>query len=69
MSDFALTQGDKDSSTWRKLRKHFESERANLRERNDSPSLDAEKTAILRGRIAQLTDLLALDKPAPEEDA
>lgn len=36
-----------------------------LREKNDSPSMDALRTAEIRGRIAAWKDLLALANPAP----
>lgn len=57
---FALTHGDKHNSLWTKLRAHFEAERAIARERNDSLQLDEKQTAATRGRIQQLTELIAL---------
>lgn len=56
---------DFTSTTWRAI-EHMAQERiATLREKNDSPSMDALRTAELRGRIAAWKDLLALANPAP----
>lgn len=58
---------DFTSTTWRAI-EHMAQERiATLREKNDSPSMDALRTAELRGRIAAWKDLLALAKPAPAQ--
>jgi hypothetical protein len=66
MSDFALNAADRETLLWRKLRKHLESELADLRERNDSIKHTEQQTAVIRGRIAQIKDLLALD-PQPSK--
>lgn len=62
---------DFTSATWRALEQHALARIAVLRERNDQPSLDATKTAELRGRIAAWKELLALAKqqPAPAQQA
>ena len=60
MSDFQLSSGDKVSEAWLRLKGHLKAERAALRERNDNQQ-SPEDTAFLRGRIAQLTEILALD--------
>ena len=60
---------DLTSLTWRKLQQHAESQIATLREKNDSPNLDALRTAEIRGRIAAWKELLALAKPAPAPTA
>lgn len=65
-----MTSGiDLHSPTWRFLAQHAEKQVATLRERNDSPSLDALRTAELRGRIAAWKELLALATPAPAHTA
>lgn len=69
MSDFVLSQVERDSPLWRKLVKHLKAQREAERVRNDKKSLDERETAHIRGRIAQLTDLLALDSPVPGVDA
>lgn len=68
MSQFALTQSEKQSYQWRKLVKHLKAVREELREKNESLTLDERQTQITRGRIAQLNELLALDDPAPGVD-
>ena len=56
---------DFTSQTWRALEQHALARISTLREKNDSPSMDAIRTAELRGRIAAWKDLLALANPAP----
>jgi len=60
---------DLTSPTWRALEQHALARLATLRERNDSPSMDATRTAELRGRIAVWKELLALADPAPAPTA
>lgn len=64
MSDFVLTQADRNSGLWLRMKKHLKAERESLRARNDN-ALDPVQTATLRGRVAALNDLIALDEPAP----
>jgi hypothetical protein len=59
MNDFALTDHDKASSLWVRLRAHFEDRLANARARNDVHQPDAE-TASLRGEIKTLKALIRL---------
>lgn len=63
-----LTEQDKQSSLWRKLKDRAEHDLDALRKRNDAPN-DEVTTALLRGRIHQIKELLALDKPVPEKVA
>ena len=56
---------DFTSTTWRVIEQMAQERIATLREKNDSPSMDALRTAELRGRIAAWKELLALAKPAP----
>lgn len=63
-----LNQADRDSGLWQRLKKHLEHRRDVLRKKNDSPLLDERATAEVRGRLAQLKELLALDSPAPGVD-
>jgi hypothetical protein len=58
-----LNQNDFNSATWQKLRLHLEARLITLRARNDA-SMNAEDTARLRGQIAELKTLLALEDPA-----
>ena len=56
---------DFTSTTWRVIERTAQERIATLREKNDSPSMDALRTAEIRGRIAAWKDLLALANPAP----
>lgn len=62
---FALSFQDRTSPTWIRLKDHLERELAIQRQKNDAFSLNADVTASIRGRIAQIKDLLALDKVVP----
>lgn len=58
---------DFNSQTWRAIADKAQAQLATLREKNDSPTLDATRTAEVRGRIAVWKELLAMadDKPSP----
>ncbi len=56
---------DLTSPTWRAIERTAQEQIDTLRVKNDSPSMDALRTAELRGRIAAWKELLALAKPAP----
>ncbi|WP_423459966.1 hypothetical protein [Ottowia sp. VDI28] len=60
---------DLTSPTWRALKAHADQQIATLREKNDGFTLDAIRTAELRGRIAAWKELLALAQPAPAQSA
>lgn len=61
---------DTTSPTWRFIQQHADTELQALRQKNDSPVLDAIATAELRGRIAAWRSLLALvNKPDPDLSA
>ena len=58
-----LSRADRESPTWLKLKAHLETKLQSLREKNDHPQ-DAEQTARLRGRIAEVKECVALgDNP------
>lgn len=59
-----LTQEDFRSPAWRSICDHLEARLTLLRLQNDAPQ-DAEKTANIRGAIAEIKGLLALDKTKP----
>lgn len=62
-----MTQGiDFTSPTWRAIERHANAQIDTLRKKNDSPTMDALRTAELRGRIAAWKELLA---PAPSAQA
>lgn len=58
---FHLTDGDRMSPVWMKLMKQWALQLEVLRNQNDGDKSDTE-TAKLRGRIAQLKAVMALDK-------
>jgi len=62
-----LTDNDKKSSLWAKLKKNAEEKLTELRKQNDG-DLDKERTDKLRGRIHEIKVFLALDQPAPDEE-
>lgn len=64
-----LTQGEKTSPFWAKMKVYLESELQRARKRNDDQQLDQLDTAALRGRISLLKTLIALgdeDRPQTE---
>ena len=69
MSDLKLTEQDLRDPLWLRLQEHFEERLANHRARNDH-DMTPEKTARLRGQIAEAKYLLALasQDPAPPAD-
>ena len=56
----ALTQSERQSSAWQKLMERFKVRLESLRAANDGPK-DAVETAELRGRIAEIKALMAMD--------
>lgn len=63
-----LLPNEANSHLWIKIRDHLESRLAIHRRKNDG-ELDAIATAKLRGRIAELMNLLEMDKPDPTHSA
>jgi hypothetical protein len=63
-AQFSLRNSDLHSETWVRLRKHLASRLNELRNKNDA-DLTPTETASLRGRIAEIKSLLALDKVSP----
>lgn len=68
MNDFRLTESDKASALWLRLREHFEQRLTGARLRNDDPTLDPAATAALRGEIKVLKLLTRLDADRPSID-
>lgn len=65
-----LEKVDLDSHVWRKLKRHLAAKRDALRRRNDNTELDAVQTAIVRGELRAIANLLALDtRPDPVTEA
>jgi hypothetical protein len=65
MADFALTDNDRASGFWLRLKAHLEERLATNRLVNDNISLTEQDTAVLRGRIRELKALLALGESRP----
>lgn len=61
-----ITDADRRSPLWRKIEKHIEARTAELRVTNDALSLPERDTAVIRGRIAELKNLLALGTATEE---
>jgi hypothetical protein len=57
---------DPYSETWGYVRKWCEKQLSEARERNDNPTLTEIRTALIRGRIETLLEILELPKPKKE---
>lgn len=62
---FRLLPGDIISPTWQRLKGYLENELETARVKNDDQKLDEIQTAITRGRIQTLKNLLALENAPP----
>lgn len=63
-SEPVVTDMERHTHLWKKIRAHAELRLASLRVKNDN-ALGEVATAKLRGKIAELKYLLALENPAP----
>jgi hypothetical protein len=64
VTDFRLTEQEKDSALWKRIEIELRRRLDEHREGNDSASNTESDTAKLRGRIAEIKHLLAwLDEP------
>lgn len=61
-----ITEADRRSPVWRKIEKHIEARMTELRGNNDAISLAERDTAVIRGRLAELKNLLALGTATEE---
>lgn len=64
MAEFHLTDNDKASATWLRLRVHLEARLAAVRVSNDELISEFE-TALVRGSIRELKRLISLGKDRP----
>lgn len=64
MIDFQLTEQDKATSLWVRLRAHMEDRLADARKKNDAVQPEP-NTAALRGEIACLKKLIGLGADRP----
>lgn len=71
LEPFILTENERQSALWMKLKKHYEERLAMLRARNDRP-VDERRANLLRGQIAELKYQISLNEPrrtvAPEDE-
>lgn len=65
-SELKLAPHERANPVWARIEQYYRARLADLREQNDSPNLDEVKTAVLRGRIAELRGLLALGRDTTE---
>lgn len=56
---------NKHSDTWKFIKKFLEEDLQKLREQNDKVTLDAEKTAAIRGQIKEVKRILNLENERP----
>lgn len=59
-----LNASDAGTTTWDKIKGHYEARLASLRKQNDR-NMPAEETALLRGRIHECKAILKLDEETP----
>jgi hypothetical protein len=64
MAELILNATEAQSPLWLKIKAHLEERLVEARLSNDGEH-DVVKTARLRGRIAELKRIMALDKPPP----
>lgn len=62
---FSLTDGERISPLWSKLKDRFETMLQTRRAKNDNPKLTEAETAALRGEIKLLNAIIALGKASP----
>lgn len=60
-----LDHADEASPCWQKLKAHYERRLADLRVRLEMTSLTDNESAVLRGRIAEVKALLAINNELP----
>lgn len=64
--EFELTEGERSHPLWARLKGHLQTKLGELRRKNDDTSLDAVGTALLRGQIKCLNNLIALGDVRPD---
>lgn len=57
-----LTEGEKQTPFWAKLKKHLQEELDSARSKLESPSLTHEQSLLLRGEILRLRKMLDMEK-------
>lgn len=64
-AQFSLTEGERISPLWTKLKDRFETMLQTRRAKNDNPKLTEAETAALRGEINLLNAIIKLGNPPP----
>lgn len=59
-----LNASDAGTTTWDKIKRHYEERLASLRKKNDR-NMPPEETAFLRGQIRECRAILTLDEQTP----
>lgn len=65
---FRLSPGQVIDPLWLKVKEHIEQEISRLRKENDNPALGPEKTALIRGQIKSLQNMMLLEDRPPVPD-
>ena len=67
--DFYLTEDERTSGVWTSLKDRLERKLAELRVKNDDPTLTDVETATLRGHIECLKGVISLGREPPPKVA
>jgi len=57
-----LTEGERQTPFWIKLKKHLQEELESARNKLESPQITHEQSLLLRGEIMRLRKLLSMEK-------
>ena len=57
-----LTEGEKQTPMWFRLKKHFQEELESARTKLETPSLTHDQSQLLRGEIIRLRKLLKMEE-------
>lgn len=63
-----LNAEDRLSPTWLKIKRYYERRIDKFRKQNDEPRSSEVETAIRRGRIAEMKNVLGLEKSLPPHE-
>lgn len=57
-----LTEGEKHTPFWFRLKKHLQDELETMRSKLETPSLSHEQSLVLRGEIIRIRKMLDMEK-------
>lgn len=66
--EFRLTSAERASPLWLRLREHLDLKLQQKRARNDDHTLTEQQTAVMRGHIQCLKEIILLEKMPPVID-